>query len=65
MWFSSGNAGSAVPGSSGIAMSLANHGIKESQEEIRNALNATHCYDLMRNSTKVRVMCLCLLEHVI
>jgi 5'-AMP-activated protein kinase regulatory gamma subunit len=32
---------------------MLNHGVRESQEEIRNALNAMHCYDLMRNSTKV------------
>ena len=50
MWFSSGSGARA-----GIAPTnnLQGHGIKESQEEIRNALNATHCYDLMRNSTKV------------
>lgn len=35
------------------AGALQHRGPRESQEEIRNALNATHCYDIMRNSTKV------------
>jgi hypothetical protein len=52
MWFP-GHASAETPGKIPAALPLQSHGILESQEEIRNALNATHCYDIMRNSTKV------------
>lgn len=52
MWFP-GHTSSETPGKPPAVLPLQSHGILESQEEIRNALNATHCYDIMRNSTKI------------